>query len=138
MGVVPVIVLDTHALVWLVEGLPKLGQTARRAADRALTERALYVSAITYWELTMLEVKKRLTMARPPEILRAELLGLGLGELPVTGEIGIGAGRLDQFHGDPADRIIAVTASSLNATLITADDKILRWDGPLQTLDART
>lgn len=36
--------------------------------------------------------------------------------------------RLPDFHGDPADRLIVATAMTLGIPLITADDKIIRWN----------
>ena len=38
------------------------------------------------------------------------------------------ASRLPNFHGDPADRIIVATAITLGNPLITADQKIIRWN----------
>jgi PIN domain nuclease of toxin-antitoxin system len=35
---------------------------------------------------------------------------------------------LIDFHGDPADRIIVATAMTLGIPLITADEKIIRWN----------
>ena len=132
------ILLDTHALVWLVEGLPQIGAVARAAADAALSEDSLAVSAISFWEVAMLQARGRLRLRQPAEAWRAELLERGLVELPVTGEIGIAAVRLADFHADPADRIITATAALRRATLITADDRILAWSGPVGRLDAQT
>ncbi len=56
------ILLDTHALVWLAEGLPALGKKARASADQALAEDALAVSAISLWEIALLHQKDRLTL----------------------------------------------------------------------------
>jgi hypothetical protein len=41
-----VILLDTHALLWLVEGHPQLGDRARHVADEALTHDDLGVWGI--------------------------------------------------------------------------------------------
>lgn len=131
------IVLDTHALVWLVEGLPQIGPVARAAADAALAEDGLAVSAISFWEVAMLQSRERLRLRQPAEAWRTELLDRGLLELPVTGEVGIAAARLAGFHADPADRMIAATAALRRATLVTADERVLAWNGPLSRLDAR-
>jgi PIN domain nuclease of toxin-antitoxin system len=132
------IVLDTHVLVWLAEGLPRLGPEARAAADATLAEEALAVSAITFWEVAMLQAKDRLRLTQPVEAWRAELLDRGLTEIAVTGDLAITSTRLVGFHADPADRIIATTAWLKHATLLTADERILAWNGPVQCLDART
>jgi PIN domain nuclease of toxin-antitoxin system len=61
----------------------------------------------------------------------------GLVECPVVGEIGIAAAQLGGLHGDTADRIILATAVHHRATLITADQRLLTWTGPLERHDAR-
>ena len=137
MGSEPLILLDTHALIWLAEGLPDLGPEAKAAADRSLAEERLAVSAISFWEVAMLRVKNRVELTQPTEAWREELLSLGLAEIPVSGDVGIAATTLPGFHADPADRFIAATASLFRAELITADDRILRWPGPLRRRNAR-
>ena len=51
------IVLDTHAWIFLADDSRKLGRSGRQALARA--ER-IGVAAISLWELTMLVEKKRL------------------------------------------------------------------------------
>ena len=67
---------------------------------------------------------------------RRELLGQGLAEIPVDGEIAIHANALPGLHADPADRIIVATAQA-GHRLVTGDERILAWDGNLARLDAR-
>jgi PIN domain nuclease of toxin-antitoxin system len=55
------------------------------------------------------------------------MLAAGIRELPLTGEIAILAGELENLHGDPADRVIVATAIAHDATLMTADANLLRW-----------
>jgi PIN domain nuclease of toxin-antitoxin system len=131
------ILLDTHALLWLESGSERLGSRTRRLVDRALADEALGVSAITFWEIGMLIAKERLALARPAERLRVELLGSGLVELPLTGDAALAAARLESFHADPADRLIVATALASSATLVTADSRILDWPGRVKRQDAR-
>jgi PIN domain nuclease of toxin-antitoxin system len=70
-------------------------------------------------------------------VWRNDFIEQGLIELPVTGEIGIKAAGLEQFHGDPADRLIAATALLHSLTLITADEKLLNFKLATARLDAR-
>ncbi len=131
------ILLDTHALVWLDAGDKRLGKKAHRAVDRALADGELAVSAIGFWEVAMLIRRGRISLAIPVAAWRADLLRAGLVELPLTGEIGILAASLDDLPGDPADRMIAATASTHGGTLLTADRPLLEWKGHLSRLDAR-
>jgi len=137
MGCGQVILLDTHTLIWLDAGFNKLGAGAREQLDSALHDECLTVSAISFWEVAMLANKGRLQMNLDILQWRSELLASGLRELVVTGRIGIEAAALEQFHGDPADRLIVATAIQENALLATADEAILGWHGPFQCLDAR-
>ncbi len=115
------ILLDTHVLVWLDAGDTRLGKSARQILDNAFRQDELAVSAISYWEVAMLERKGRLRLRQEPESWRGDLLENGLLEVPVDGEIGVRAARLQDFHGDPADRIIAATAFS-GHRVVTADE----------------
>lgn len=136
MGSQPLILLDSHALVWLANGDKRLGRRARAAADRALADGKLAVSAVSFWEIALLVAKRRLQIGRPARAWREALLQSGLHEIEVDGEIAIAAAQLGDFHDDPADRFIVATASLAGATLLTTDQRILDWKGSLRRHDA--
>ncbi len=46
---------------------------------------------------------------------------------PLTAEISLASCRLEDFHRDPADRIIVATAITSGIPLIIADERIIRW-----------
>ncbi len=106
-----VVLLDTHALVWLLEGDQHLGHEARRLADMAVRQDTLLVSAMTFWEVAMLVLCRRLILVQPVPNWRHNVLELGIAEIPVSGDIGILATEFEDFPPDPADRIIAATAT---------------------------
>ena len=62
----------------------------------------------------------------------------GAIELPLTGEIAILAEELEGLHGDPADRFIVATAFAHDATLVTADARLLQWRHGLRRHNAET
>jgi len=132
-----VIILDTHALVWMDAGDSSLGKRTIQTVDQALADDSLAVSAISFWEVGMLIRKRRMSMDFPPDVWRRDLLSKGLIELPVDGKAGIDAANLRDFHGDPSDRIIVATTLLTGASLVTADEKILNWEGLAHKLDAR-
>ncbi len=130
--------LDTHVLVWLDEGNARLGQKALRFINEEFAAGNLAVSAISFWEISMLVQKKRLAMHLEMDVWRRELIENGLFEIPVDGAIAVRAAELRDFHGDPADRLIVATALQSSSTLATADQKILDWRGLSLKLDATT
>ena len=120
------ILLDTHVAIWFTTDT-KFGKRSMSIVEAALNESNLAISAISFWEVAMLVRKKRLRALRSAGEQRGKILAAGILELPVTGEICIIAGELEGLHGDPADRFIAATAVVHDATLVTADDRLLRW-----------
>lgn len=131
------ILLDTHALLWLDQDTPALGSLARKKVDAALRDNLLAVSAITFWETAMLANKGRIELLLPVTEWRKDLLKMGLVEVVVDGNIGVLAAGLTEFHGDPADRLILATAMANGAALLTADQRILKWKGDVTAIDAR-
>ena len=129
--------LDTHALIWVVEGSKRLGRRVSRLADNALAGDGLGVASISFWEIAMLVNRGRMTVDPSVDQWRLRVLGLGVQEIPLTGDIAIAAVGLADLHGDPADRIIVATGVATGATLVTADDRILGWPGTLKRQDAR-
>jgi len=136
VGSEPLILLDSHALVWLASDDKRLGRRARATTDRALADGKLAVSAVSFWEIALLTVKRRLQPGRPMGPWREGLLQRGLLEIAVDGEIAIAAAQVGDFHGDPADRFIVATATLTGATLLTSDQRILDWKGSLRRQDA--
>ena len=131
------VLLDTHALIWVVEGNGRLGRRASRLVDAELQADHLGVASISFWEIAMLVKRGRLTVEPSVDQWRLRVLGLGVEEIPLTGDVAISAVRLPDLHHDPADRFIMATAMATGATLVTADDRILRWPGTLNRHDAR-
>ncbi|NOR24844.1 MAG: PIN domain-containing protein [Desulforhopalus sp.] len=131
------LLLDTHVLVWLDEGNPRLGKIALQTIIEALSSGQLGVATISFWEVAMLVEKQRLTMQTELDVWRSDLLRTGLLEVPLRGTTAIRAGQLQLFHGDPADRMIVASAIENGATLMTADTKILSWNVLHQKIDAR-
>lgn len=130
------ILLDTHVLVWLVESSPRLGTQAIEKIDTAFLSGIAAVSAISFWEVGTLVRKGRITLEMDLAAWRDDLVKQGLNELPVTGDIAIRAAGLENFHGDPADRLIAASAVHHSATLVTADARLLTSSLAIKCLDA--
>jgi PIN domain nuclease of toxin-antitoxin system len=131
-----VILLDTHVALWFAMDSDLLGKRSQRAADRALRDGQLAVSAISFWEIALLVAKRRLRSIDSATKTRDLILGAGIIELALAGEVAILAGEIEGLHADPADRFIIASAMAHNAMLLTADDRLLRWRHPLRRQNA--
>ena len=129
MGFPPLIVLDTHALIWAVEGDGRLGTSASRLIEETVRTDRVAVSAITPWEIALLVERRRLRLGREVGAWIAQALALpGITLIPIEPAIAIDSVRLPgEFHADPADRFIVATARHLEVPLLTADPKILAY-----------
>lgn len=125
------ILLDTHAFLWLDRDDPALGPTSRELIREAWTNGAVAVCAISFWEVAMLAARGRIDLRQSPQSWRLDWLKAGLEEIPLDGANAVAATTLAAFHADPADRFIVATALARGATLVTADQAILAWSGPL-------
>ena len=123
------LVLDTHAWVWLAEGRDDLDPGVVELLERASEGSLLRLSAISVWEVGMLEARGRLRFDIPCLEWVEQALGLpGISLVPLTPSICVHSSRLPgDFHGDPADRLLVATARELEATLLTRDERILRY-----------
>jgi len=135
------VLLDTHALVWLVVGDGQLRLAVRRRIETAAQAQQLWVSAITPWEIGMLVAKGRLVLDRDVmDWLQAALSLPGIRVAPLEPALAVASTRLPgALHGDPADRLIVATARHLGATLVTADAALLAYGqlGHVGVLSAR-
>lgn len=130
------VLLDSHVLLWLMDGRRELGRMARACCDEALRDEVIGVSAVTFYELANEHRKGRIALSPDPATWRQSVLALGVVEFPVDAPTAIAAAGLTDMHNDPMDRLIVATALRNDATLLTADGAILKWGAPLNRLDA--
>lgn len=128
--------LDTHVLIWWLQGDGPLSAAQRRVLSAAEAESPLRVSDISLWEIVTLHRLGRIRLGLPlrewlekavaPPLVRrhgiSPAIAAELAALP------------DSFHRDPADRILVATARILGATLLTNDRRIVN-SGLVETLN---
>ncbi len=127
----PLLLLDTHALVWLMFGERRLGKQAHEAIRKSSRGDRLLVSAITPWEIGVLVAKGRIDLHQDTMgWMRTALALPGMKLARLEPEIAVESTRLPwEMHADPADRILVATARHLGATLVTADVALLKMAG---------
>jgi PIN domain nuclease of toxin-antitoxin system len=136
-----VILLDTHALLWLAYDREELGRQARETIKDNAETASLAIPAILFWELGVLIEKRRYVLPMPLAdfaVVVADQMGIKV--IPVDTKIAIESGSLPPgLHGDPGDRLIVATARTIACPLLTSDSKLLAYAaaGHLQAIDAR-
>lgn len=122
------IVLDTHVWILWVHGDEQLTQAQREAITTNETD-LIGVSAISCWEIAKLVEYGRLELPSAlGEWFEQALSYPGVQLLALTPEIAIESTQLPgEFHRDPADQIIVATARVYACSLVTSDDKILKY-----------
>lgn len=117
------LLLDTHALIWLATDLSQLTDVAKAAIRLNASE--LHVSAISALEISLLTKCGKLKWGKKP-LSRFEraLKHHCITEIPVGSEIAWESGQLPQIHRDPFDRIIIATAQVHGMTILTKDRTI--------------
>lgn len=121
--------LDTHVLIWLLRDAEKISETVYAQIQDAADADSLVVSAITPWEIGVLVAKKRIDLGADVMAWIDAALNLpGIRLQPLLPEIAVASTRLPgEIHSDPADRILVATTRHIGATLITADEHLLRY-----------
>lgn len=124
------LLLDTHTWLWFALGdASRLSAPLQMKIENAALAGKLAVSAISVWEIGMLEAKGRIVLGVPCEKWVEAVLAMpGLRMIGLDADIAIASSRLPgDFHGDPADRILAATARARNAILVTADERLVAY-----------
>ncbi len=122
------LLLDTHALLWFALDDPQLSATARAAI--ADPTNAVLVSPASYWEIAI-KVSLGKLKADAMEVRDAALEG-GFVELPIRGPHALHVGGLAWHHRDPFDRLLIAQAAAEPMRLLTADEQLLAYGGPVE------
>jgi len=112
--------LDTHALIWWVEGDDRFSNKLRRRLGDPGED--VFVSAASAWEIA---TKVRIGKLETPEGLLKNFVeaidSLGFLALPITLRHGADAGLMRSAHRDPFDRILASQARIEGLDLVSCD-----------------
>jgi PIN domain nuclease of toxin-antitoxin system len=110
------ILLDTHLLLWWLDGSGSLSAEARETIRDP--ENTVFVSAVSLWEMWL---KQSLGKLRLPVDFSERLAGEPFESLPLTAAHTRPVSLLPWHHRDPFDRMLVAQAQVENLVLLTAD-----------------
>ena len=124
------LLLDTHIALWL-----DTGDDALRPPTRALIDGcwqnggSILLSAVSVWEIALLVDTRRIELDLPIEEWITRFVERpGVQALPLGHSAASRSYRLYQLeHRDPADRLLIASAIELGCSLVTYDERILRF-----------
>ena len=134
------LLLDTHVWIWSLMGdARRIGRSARALLTRAEAKDAIRISPVTLFEVMALHTIGRLQLTRPPqEWIREALASAPVRIAELTTAIAVDAGRIPgDVLADPMDRLLAATTQAMDATLLTADTRLLDYARRTRTFRAQ-
>ncbi len=126
------LLLDTHLLLWAAAEPDKLSPEA--AAMISNDSNRLYFSAASIWEVVIKNGLGRPDFHVDPHLLRRGLVDNGYTELAISSLHTLAVSHLPEIHKDPFDRILVAQAETEGFLLLTADDLVARYPGPVRRI----
>ena len=117
--------LDTHTLIWFINGSKELSQTARHTIEADDTNN--FVSIVSLWEIAIKISLGKLELKTPFNQIGRQITENGFDILPVTFEDTLLIASLPFHHKDPFDRIIIAQAITNKLTIISKDEQFFNY-----------
>ena len=128
------LLLDTHLLVWA------MGEPERLPAGLiSMLEDPAHIpvfSVVSLWELVIKSALGRPDFNVKPAQLRRALLDGGWRELLIDSRHVLAVADLPPLHRDPFDRLLLAQANAEGQLLITADQQLAAYPGPVRWMAA--
>lgn len=116
------LLLDTHVLLWAMEGSPRLGRRGRDLLTDPANE--VWASAASMWEIAIKAALDKLRLVRPLESMCAAIVESGMGTLDVTMRHAALVGSVRLPHSDPFDRLLLAQCEVETLRLVSADRQL--------------
>jgi len=138
---------DSHLLIWAASGSNRMPKHALALLNDKNTEivfssaslweisnsdNEIYFSSASLWEISIKAARGSRGFQVDPRLLLRNLLDNDFTELTMTSHHGIAVLGLPGIHKDPFDRLLIAQAITEGITLLTSDDTIAKYPGPIQ------
>jgi PIN domain nuclease of toxin-antitoxin system len=118
------LLLDTHILIWLLEGNQNLNPKVKQVIEDETN--SLYISIVSLWEIAIKTSLNKLQLELPLEkIIYDFVLPSGIKILPIDIAHLLTLQNLPFHHRDPFDRLLIAQSKSETLTLVS-EDRIFR------------
>lgn len=123
------LLLDTHTLIWYLEGDAQLSDTAKKRLSDQSERRC--VSAVSIWEMAIKINLGRLEIKKPLSDLPNFLSANDFEWLPLSFDHSLAYLSLPLHHRDPFDRMLIAQASAEGLTIVTRDPHFTAYGVPV-------
>lgn len=119
------ILLDTHALIWLLENSPRLTEKARKSILAAGDD--VYFSSVSIMEVAIKHSQKPELMVVDSRQMASAAGESGLKALDFSVAAAVALEELPWLHRDPFDRMLIAQAKSQGLRLLSHDDRVVAY-----------
>ncbi len=124
--------LDTNALIYMLCSPKTL---SKQAEEILLSERGIYISIVSLWEIAIKQFIGKLKISSSIEEIERLCYEREISILPITAAEIEGTKNLPAIHKDPFDRLILSQAQKNKLTIITNDTIIPKYE--VKTISAQ-
>lgn len=125
------LILDTDVIIWAA--LDSLAEETKQRLSGEGVE--LLFSAVSIWEIAIKSRLGKPDFSFDAAVFRRSLFESGYIELPVNGVHAAAVARLPDLHKDPFDRLLIAQAMVEGITLLSADEAVLSYPGPIERVN---
>lgn len=111
--------IDTHSLIWFLNGDKDLSEEARKAIVSKNAKN--FVSIASLWELSIKISLGKLVLNAPFSVMIGQIELNGFQILPITFEDTLLLSSLPFYHKDPFDRMIISQSITNKCSIISKD-----------------
>lgn len=119
------VLLDTHVLVWYLEGNPNLSRSSRELIIKAETE--VLVSMASLWEIAIKTSIGKLKLTRSLTDVFQQLSSQSIDILTIAPGHVLQVAMLPLHHRDPFDRMIVAQAKVEFLPIMTTDNELAAY-----------
>jgi PIN domain nuclease of toxin-antitoxin system len=126
------LLLDTHLLLWAAQDSIRLSGEARSLIEDPVNE--IYFSVVSLWEIAIKKGLGQTDFQVDARVLRRELLDADYQELVIASEHVVFVDALPLLHKDPFDRLLVAQATVEGIMLLTQDNLVAGYSGPIRKI----